>query len=156
MNRFRGALHCVDVFVLCCWMSFQASWASLRTEFAALKPAQLHHMLREYNSGKACPSGWSPSPDDAEDAVRTGKWRAALFPFKVSGSRTAATSLTPLLTSNFRLTVIVHCSVFKTSRGDCSQIFEPFWQQLLRWMISAPCRMMGFDSSGTFNISWIL
>uniref|UniRef100_A0A3Q0SC75 Ras association and DIL domains 2a n=1 Tax=Amphilophus citrinellus TaxID=61819 RepID=A0A3Q0SC75_AMPCI len=49
----------------------QASWASLRTEFAALKPAQLHHMLREYNSGKACPSGWSPSPGDAEDAVRT-------------------------------------------------------------------------------------
>ncbi|XP_067427452.1 ras-associating and dilute domain-containing protein-like [Thunnus thynnus] len=49
----------------------QASWTSLRTEFAALNPAQLHHMLREYNSGKACPAGWSPSPDDAEDAVRT-------------------------------------------------------------------------------------
>uniref|UniRef100_I3JTI1 Ras association and DIL domains 2a n=1 Tax=Oreochromis niloticus TaxID=8128 RepID=I3JTI1_ORENI len=49
----------------------QASWVSLRTEFAALKPAQLHHMLREYNSGKACPSGWSPSPGDAEDADRT-------------------------------------------------------------------------------------
>ncbi|XP_018540197.2 ras-associating and dilute domain-containing protein-like [Lates calcarifer] len=50
----------------------QASWSSLRTEFAALNPAQLHHMLREYNSGKACPSGWTPSPDDAQDAVRTG------------------------------------------------------------------------------------
>ncbi|KAM7387391.1 hypothetical protein PAMA_009827 [Pampus argenteus] len=49
----------------------QASWTSLRTEFAALNPAQLHHMLREYNSGKACPAGWSPSLDDAEDAVRT-------------------------------------------------------------------------------------
>uniref|UniRef100_A0A3B4ZDC8 Ras-associating and dilute domain-containing protein-like n=1 Tax=Stegastes partitus TaxID=144197 RepID=A0A3B4ZDC8_9TELE len=49
----------------------QASWASLRTEFAALKPAQLHHMLREYSSGKACPAGWNPSVDDAEDAVRT-------------------------------------------------------------------------------------
>uniref|UniRef100_A0AAQ6ALB0 Uncharacterized protein n=1 Tax=Amphiprion ocellaris TaxID=80972 RepID=A0AAQ6ALB0_AMPOC len=49
----------------------QASWASLRTEFAALKPAQLHHMLREYSSGKACPAGWNPSPDDTEDAVRT-------------------------------------------------------------------------------------
>lgn len=54
-------------------MSFQASWVSLRTEFSALKPAQLHHMLREYNSGKACPPGWSPSLGDAEDAVRTGK-----------------------------------------------------------------------------------
>ncbi|XP_023249603.1 ras-interacting protein 1-like isoform X1 [Seriola lalandi dorsalis] len=50
----------------------QASWTSLRTEFAALNPAQLHHMLREYNSGKACPTGWTPSPDDGEDAVRTG------------------------------------------------------------------------------------
>ncbi|KAM4717875.1 ras-associating and dilute domain-containing protein-like isoform 2-T2 [Anableps anableps] len=49
----------------------QASWTSLRTEFAALKPAQLHHMLREYNTGKPSPSGWSPSADDAEDAVRT-------------------------------------------------------------------------------------
>lgn len=58
---------------LCCFMSAQASWMSLRTEFAALNPAQLHHMLREYNSGKACPTGWSPSPDDAEDAVRTGE-----------------------------------------------------------------------------------
>ncbi|KAF7665603.1 hypothetical protein LDENG_00135610 [Lucifuga dentata] len=37
----------------------QASWSSLRTEFVALRPAQLHHMLREYNS------------DEAEDAVRT-------------------------------------------------------------------------------------
>ncbi|XP_047428005.1 ras-associating and dilute domain-containing protein-like [Mugil cephalus] len=49
----------------------QASWASLRNEYAALKPAQLHHMLQEYSSGKACPTGWRPSLDDAEDAVRT-------------------------------------------------------------------------------------
>ncbi|XP_015258152.1 PREDICTED: ras-associating and dilute domain-containing protein-like [Cyprinodon variegatus] len=49
----------------------QASWASLRTEFAALKPAQLHHMLREYSAGKPCPSGWTPSADDMEDAVST-------------------------------------------------------------------------------------
>lgn len=49
----------------------QASWASLRTEFAALNPAQLHHMLREYNSGKACPTGWTPSLEDVEDTVRT-------------------------------------------------------------------------------------
>ncbi|KAM9843082.1 ras-associating and dilute domain-containing protein-like [Aulostomus maculatus] len=49
----------------------QASWTSLRVEFAALNPAQLHHMLREYSSGRTCPSGWSPSSDDAQDAVRT-------------------------------------------------------------------------------------
>ncbi|MEQ2233644.1 hypothetical protein ILYODFUR_023877 [Ilyodon furcidens] len=49
----------------------QASWASLRTEFAALKPAQLHHMLREYSAGRPCPSGWSPSAEDGEHAVRT-------------------------------------------------------------------------------------
>ncbi|XP_034749247.1 RA_Radil_like and Myo5p-like_CBD_Rasip1 domain-containing protein isoform X2 [Etheostoma cragini] len=49
----------------------QASWASLRTEFAALNAAQLHHMLREYSSVKACPAGWTPSPDEAEDTVRT-------------------------------------------------------------------------------------
>uniref|UniRef100_A0A3Q1K9D0 Uncharacterized protein n=1 Tax=Anabas testudineus TaxID=64144 RepID=A0A3Q1K9D0_ANATE len=49
----------------------QASWTSLRTEFAALNPAQLHHMLREYSSGKACPTGWTPTQDDAMDAVRT-------------------------------------------------------------------------------------
>uniref|UniRef100_A0A3Q3R7K7 Uncharacterized protein n=1 Tax=Monopterus albus TaxID=43700 RepID=A0A3Q3R7K7_MONAL len=43
----------------------QSSWASLRTEFAALNPAQLHHMLREYNSGKVYPTGWTPTLDDA-------------------------------------------------------------------------------------------
>uniref|UniRef100_A0A8D3AS83 Ras-associating and dilute domain-containing protein-like n=1 Tax=Scophthalmus maximus TaxID=52904 RepID=A0A8D3AS83_SCOMX len=51
----------------------QASWASLRTEFAALNPAQLHHLLREYNCGKVCPTGWTPTPGDAQDAVRTGE-----------------------------------------------------------------------------------
>ncbi|XP_020508342.2 ras-associating and dilute domain-containing protein-like isoform X1 [Labrus bergylta] len=49
----------------------QASWASLRAEFSALNPAQLHHMLREYSSGKSCPPGWTPSPDDVKDTVRT-------------------------------------------------------------------------------------
>ncbi|XP_054463106.1 ras-associating and dilute domain-containing protein-like [Anoplopoma fimbria] len=49
----------------------QASWSSLRTEFTALNAAQLHHMLREYNSGKSSPTGWTPSAGDAEDAVRT-------------------------------------------------------------------------------------
>ncbi|XP_033944801.1 ras-associating and dilute domain-containing protein-like [Pseudochaenichthys georgianus] len=49
----------------------QASWASLRTEFSALNAAQLHHTLREYHSGKACPAGWTPTLNDAELAVRT-------------------------------------------------------------------------------------
>uniref|UniRef100_G3PNH4 Uncharacterized protein n=1 Tax=Gasterosteus aculeatus aculeatus TaxID=481459 RepID=G3PNH4_GASAC len=49
----------------------QASWASLRAEFAALNGAQLHHMLTEYHSGKPCPPGWSPPAGDAEDAART-------------------------------------------------------------------------------------
>ncbi|XP_053706940.1 ras-associating and dilute domain-containing protein-like isoform X1 [Synchiropus splendidus] len=50
----------------------QASWSSLRAEFAALNPAQLHHMLRAYGSGKSCPRGWTPTPEDVKDAVRTG------------------------------------------------------------------------------------
>ncbi|KAM8844873.1 ras-associating and dilute domain-containing protein-like isoform 2-T2 [Spinachia spinachia] len=49
----------------------QASWASLRAEFAALNAAQLHHMLTAYHSGKPCPAGWSPPAGDAEDAGRT-------------------------------------------------------------------------------------
>lgn len=50
----------------------QASWSSLRAEFSALNPAQLHHMLRAYSSGKNCPGGWTPTPQDVKDAVRTG------------------------------------------------------------------------------------
>uniref|UniRef100_A0A3B3TRR0 Ras association and DIL domains 2a n=1 Tax=Poecilia latipinna TaxID=48699 RepID=A0A3B3TRR0_9TELE len=49
----------------------QASWASLRAEFAALTPAQLHHMLREYGGGKPRPPGWSPPAEEAEDTLRT-------------------------------------------------------------------------------------
>ncbi|XP_034046340.1 RA_Radil_like and Myo5p-like_CBD_Rasip1 domain-containing protein [Thalassophryne amazonica] len=49
----------------------QTSWTSLRTEFAALKPAQLHHMLTEYNYGKNRAAAWSPSLSELEDAVRT-------------------------------------------------------------------------------------
>ncbi|MGH0114522.1 UNVERIFIED_CONTAM: hypothetical protein FKN15_019662 [Acipenser sinensis] len=48
----------------------QASWLSLRREFASLNPAQLHHMLREYNPGRPCPAGWSPTPEEAEPAMR--------------------------------------------------------------------------------------
>uniref|UniRef100_A0A4W4EWU4 Uncharacterized protein n=1 Tax=Electrophorus electricus TaxID=8005 RepID=A0A4W4EWU4_ELEEL len=51
----------------------QASWASLRAEFIHLNPAQLHHMLREYNPGRACPPCWTPSPEDADAALRTSE-----------------------------------------------------------------------------------
>ncbi|CAG02211.1 unnamed protein product, partial [Tetraodon nigroviridis] len=50
----------------------QASWTSLRAEFSALNPAQLHHLLREYSSNKVYASGWTPSPAEAQDALRTG------------------------------------------------------------------------------------
>uniref|UniRef100_A0A8C5HU16 Ras-associating and dilute domain-containing protein-like n=1 Tax=Gouania willdenowi TaxID=441366 RepID=A0A8C5HU16_GOUWI len=50
----------------------QASWSTLRIEFSALKPAQLHHILKEYRAGKSCLDGWSPTPAEEEDAARTG------------------------------------------------------------------------------------
>ncbi|KAJ8363763.1 hypothetical protein SKAU_G00125940 [Synaphobranchus kaupii] len=49
----------------------QASWRSLRAEFVHLNPAQLHHMLREYNPGRACPASWSPTPEEAKAALST-------------------------------------------------------------------------------------
>uniref|UniRef100_A0A8C6UY08 Si:ch73-281f12.4 n=1 Tax=Neogobius melanostomus TaxID=47308 RepID=A0A8C6UY08_9GOBI len=49
----------------------QASWSALRAEFAALNPAQLHHMLREYSCGRACPPAWSPTGEEREAALRT-------------------------------------------------------------------------------------
>ncbi|XP_036394808.1 ras-associating and dilute domain-containing protein [Megalops cyprinoides] len=49
----------------------QASWRSLRAEFVHLNPAQLHHMLREYNPGRACPASWSPTPEEADAALNT-------------------------------------------------------------------------------------
>ncbi|XP_072549998.1 ras-associating and dilute domain-containing protein-like isoform X2 [Salminus brasiliensis] len=51
----------------------QASWPSLRAEFTHLNPAQLHHMLREYNAGRTCPSCWTPSPEEAEAALQTSE-----------------------------------------------------------------------------------
>ncbi|XP_014351310.1 ras-associating and dilute domain-containing protein [Latimeria chalumnae] len=49
----------------------QANWRILRNEFVNLNPAQLHHMLREYNPGRPCPPGWSPTLEDLEAALRT-------------------------------------------------------------------------------------
>ncbi|KAG7334981.1 hypothetical protein KOW79_001577 [Hemibagrus wyckioides] len=51
----------------------QTTWVSLRAEFPHLNPAQLHHMLREYNTSRACPSCWTPSPEEAESALQTSE-----------------------------------------------------------------------------------
>ncbi|XP_072339976.1 ras-associating and dilute domain-containing protein-like isoform X2 [Scyliorhinus torazame] len=49
----------------------QANWRSLRNDFFSLNPAQLHHMLREYNPGRPCPPLWSPVTEDQHTALRT-------------------------------------------------------------------------------------
>ncbi|XP_051744349.1 ras-associating and dilute domain-containing protein-like isoform X6 [Ctenopharyngodon idella] len=49
----------------------QSSWSTLRAEFVHLNPAQLHHMLREYNTARTCPPCWTPSPEDAAAALHT-------------------------------------------------------------------------------------
>ncbi|KAL4648166.1 ras-associating and dilute domain-containing protein-like [Arapaima gigas] len=51
----------------------QASWTSLRGEFAHLNPAQLHHMLREYDPGRSRPAHWSPVPQEMEAAQSTAE-----------------------------------------------------------------------------------
>ncbi|KAI4886707.1 hypothetical protein NFI96_021396, partial [Prochilodus magdalenae] len=52
-------------------MYSNSSWPSLRVEFASLSPAQLHHMLREYSPRRPCPSTWTPSNEEANEALRT-------------------------------------------------------------------------------------
>ncbi|XP_026073470.1 ras-associating and dilute domain-containing protein-like isoform X2 [Carassius auratus] len=49
----------------------QASWSTLRAEFVHLNPAQLHHMLREYNIARTSPPCWTPSPEDSAAALNT-------------------------------------------------------------------------------------
>uniref|UniRef100_UPI0035902BE5 ras-associating and dilute domain-containing protein-like isoform X1 n=1 Tax=Myxine glutinosa TaxID=7769 RepID=UPI0035902BE5 len=51
----------------------QASWRSLRVDFPALSPAQLHHFLREYQLGpsKTVPQAWQPDSEDSQAAYRT-------------------------------------------------------------------------------------
>ncbi|KAL1251623.1 hypothetical protein QQF64_019419, partial [Cirrhinus molitorella] len=48
-----------------------ASWSTLRAEFVHLNPAQLHHMLREYNTARTCPPCWTPSPEDSAASLNT-------------------------------------------------------------------------------------
>ncbi|XP_030205697.1 ras-associating and dilute domain-containing protein-like isoform X2 [Gadus morhua] len=71
LEFFRKLSAAVNVLATPKENLLQASWSSLRGEFSALNPAQLHHMLREYNSGRPPPPGWSPPPDEAGDALRT-------------------------------------------------------------------------------------
>ncbi|XP_062860073.1 ras-associating and dilute domain-containing protein [Trichomycterus rosablanca] len=49
----------------------QASWSSLRAEFSSLNPAQLHHLLTEYDPRWSCPPAWTPTGDDADAACQT-------------------------------------------------------------------------------------
>ncbi|XP_051969071.1 ras-associating and dilute domain-containing protein-like [Xyrauchen texanus] len=49
----------------------QMSWGTLRMEFMSLNPAQLHHILREYNPQWSCSAAWTPSSDEASAALRT-------------------------------------------------------------------------------------
>lgn len=71
--------------------SVQASWGSLRTEFSSLSPAQLHHMLREYNPRRPCPSAWTPCSADADAACRTGeqcrRWQWYMIDILLCSSR---------------------------------------------------------------------
>ncbi len=53
------------------YVCLQASWCTLRAEFVHLNPAQLHHMLREYNTARMCPPCWTPSPEDSAAALNT-------------------------------------------------------------------------------------
>ncbi|RXN31278.1 ras-associating and dilute domain-containing -like protein [Labeo rohita] len=47
------------------------SWKSLRVEFPSLNAAQLHHILREYEPRRSCPTAWTPTGDEASAALAT-------------------------------------------------------------------------------------
>ncbi|XP_070617410.1 ras-associating and dilute domain-containing protein [Erythrolamprus reginae] len=51
----------------------QMTWPVLRSEFPALNPAQLHHILTQYQTSSAmgCVPAWQPSNNDALAAVRS-------------------------------------------------------------------------------------
>uniref|UniRef100_A0A670YBZ5 Rap associating with DIL domain n=1 Tax=Pseudonaja textilis TaxID=8673 RepID=A0A670YBZ5_PSETE len=53
----------------------QMTWPVLRSEFPALNPAQLNHILTQYQTSSAmgCVPAWQPSNNDALAAVRTGE-----------------------------------------------------------------------------------
>ncbi|XP_071504818.1 ras-associating and dilute domain-containing protein-like [Diadema antillarum] len=52
----------------------QAEWSSLRRDFPALNPAQIHQILSEYDIGGSQamrPRGWFPPPKEVEAALKT-------------------------------------------------------------------------------------
>lgn len=55
----------------CC----QMSWATLRTTFPALSPAQLHRLLTQYQLASAMGpmSAWEPGAQDSPDTFQSGK-----------------------------------------------------------------------------------
>uniref|UniRef100_A0A670JHY5 Dilute domain-containing protein n=1 Tax=Podarcis muralis TaxID=64176 RepID=A0A670JHY5_PODMU len=52
----------------------QMTWPVLRAEFPALNPAQLHHILTQYqaSSDMGCVPAWQPSKEDMRDSVNGG------------------------------------------------------------------------------------
>lgn len=51
------------------------TWKTLRQLAPNLNPAQLHHILQEYQvgSGKEVPSGWVPDQEDLQIAMDSGE-----------------------------------------------------------------------------------
>ncbi|KAL3051984.1 hypothetical protein OYC64_002081 [Pagothenia borchgrevinki] len=49
----------------------QTSWVSLRSEYPALSPAQLHHLLSLYGPASPCRHSWTPSVQDQAAAHQT-------------------------------------------------------------------------------------
>uniref|UniRef100_A0A668A6M4 Si:ch211-176g6.2 n=1 Tax=Myripristis murdjan TaxID=586833 RepID=A0A668A6M4_9TELE len=51
----------------------QTSWASLRSDYPALSPAQLNHLLSLYSPASPCPHTWAPSAQEQAAAHRTAE-----------------------------------------------------------------------------------
>uniref|UniRef100_A0A668AVR0 Si:ch211-176g6.2 n=1 Tax=Myripristis murdjan TaxID=586833 RepID=A0A668AVR0_9TELE len=59
----------------------QTSWASLRSDYPALSPAQLNHLLSLYSPASPCPHTWAPSAQEQAAAHRTGERSTCCQPF---------------------------------------------------------------------------
>uniref|UniRef100_A0A671VJ27 Si:ch211-176g6.2 n=1 Tax=Sparus aurata TaxID=8175 RepID=A0A671VJ27_SPAAU len=60
----------------------QTSWASLRSDYPALSPAQLNHLLSLYSPASPCTHTWCPSVHEQAAAQKTGErstYWSALF-----------------------------------------------------------------------------
>uniref|UniRef100_UPI003AAFDD4D ras-associating and dilute domain-containing protein n=1 Tax=Centroberyx gerrardi TaxID=166262 RepID=UPI003AAFDD4D len=49
----------------------QTSWVSLRSDYPALSPAQLNHLLSLYSPASSCPHTWAPSAQEHAAAHKT-------------------------------------------------------------------------------------